>query len=1087
MKRIAVAATLRDGTPGRRCTVELVELDLPAGSGPLPPARFLVTVRQTLPPAPAAEGEPPGPPRSHESTLTAAPATFEQAERRALDFLRRRLAAGERLAAREGFEALAAYEAEPVLAVSPAPAPAALAPAVQALAARFDAARWRLLDDRRRARSAWRVGEHADAGASTPAQKLLYGLVPRLVELLGTGEDVLDFSLAVALGRLGDPGAAEAMRELATRGRSAGTRRAAGQAWLLLIAPDARQAHAAAVRERWAGAFDAPIAPGAELEALRENLAQRAVSWADFILDWYAVSLVHAASRAALLATARTLPLVPGSFQAVRALFKAAELRRDAELVGVLHERFESSRAVFHNHGEARNARGFHDPLTQKWVRGSVQDELARPAPRLAYGTRTRDYLRLRNWRTVRRHAAIGHPYAARLAVQLLLGLDDARLPAAREEVRWQLVDGRMQSVTRHYLPASEWRIAAMLLVARHPALRRSERAARWWMASPVDLARPFDQRTDGLPALWDAHPEALLALVRESRCALVHAALARALQDHLGDLQNLDPAAWMPLLQSAYDPSAAIGFQLARTQVERAPDLAARAPWLALLAASVHGPAQDYAFERIATAPLEHAQHPGLVVALLLAPHARARQQGQGLLPLAPPGPLLLELQAALAAVDPEAPGLEAACALLDAQLQAPLAAAAGEVAVEPLLALLDHPALPVARLATTWLLQHPHGLALVPPAQFQRLLGADDPERRACGVRLLAALPEELLLQHQDLLAELAVHPHAAIRAAAGPALRRIAARDAAFGTAVAQRLHASLFAAEASEGQHDDALALLTGDLAAYAPAGDAAATWRALQARSKAAQRFGAWALARHVPTDFSLRQRAHLARHAQLSVREWGMAAIDMTVDAASVTPEQAEQLLPLADARFEDAREYAARWFGERLRDEALTPELLVAWVDHPAQWVQAIGRARLVRRMQAPEASLVLTRLAQHPGTQVQLFVTQWLLELPAEPAAQRAARLRALAPYFLTVLSQVHRGRTAKTRVTDFLRSQTTDPETAAVVAELFARQVVTASLTDKPHYIAGLRDIAARHPQIDLPFLAWQAPVLRAAAAS
>src|SRR2546427_3587842 len=75
---------------------------------------------------------------------------------------------------------------------------------------------------------------------------------------------------------------------------------------------------------------------------------------------------------------------------------------------------------------------------------------------------------------------------------------------------------------------------------------------------------------------------------------------------------------------------------------------------------------------------------------------------------------------------------------------------------------------------------------------------------------------------------------------------------------------------------------------------------------------------------------------------------------------------------------------------------------------------------------MSAPEASLFLTRLAQHPATSVQLFVTQWLLALPDEPAPQRAARLQELQPYFLAVLSQVHRARASKTRVLHFLRSR-------------------------------------------------------------
>jgi hypothetical protein len=228
------------------------------------------------------------------------------------------------------------------------------------------------------------------------------------------------------------------------------------------------------------------------------------------------------------------------------------------------------------------------------------------------------------------------------------------------------------------------------------------------------------------------------------------------------------------------------------------------------------------------------------------------------------------------------------------------------------------------------------------------------------------------------------------------------------------------------------------------------------------------------------SDFTLRQLATLARHADAGVREWAMRAIDQTLPDVP-SPQQAADLLPLADAAFDDARAYTQRLFGERLPDESLDVELLVAWVDHPQAWMQALGRSRLVRRMSAADASLCLTRLSQHPSTQVQLFVTQWLLELPADDPPRLAQQLRALTPYFLTVLSQVHRGRVAKSRITDFLRAQIAAPETAAVVAEIFARQVVTASLTDKPQYIAGLRDIAARHPQIELPFLAWKTPAV------
>ena len=349
------------------------------------------------------------------------------------------------------------------------------------------------------------------------------------------------------------------------------------------------------------------------------------------------------------------------------------------------------------------------------------------------------------------------------------------------------------------------------------------------------------------------------------------------------------------------------------------------------------------------------------------------------------------------------------------------------------------------------------------------------------------MGSLADDLLCEQAAMLAEFAVSPHAALRKAAAPLVERLAA-DARCNAQIAERLHEVLFRAEKAEGVHDAALRLLTGPLAAVAPARDASGIWRALQAQAKGAQRYGAWGLKALDLQAYTLRQWSTLARHADADVRALSRQSIDARLTPMDRTlPEQAEQLLPLADALFADTQQYAREMFGQRLPDSALSPQLLLGWVDHAQPWVQALGRQRLAQHMSAPEASLFLTRLAQHPATSVQLFVTQWLLALPDEPAPQRAARLQELQPYFLAVLSQVHRARASKTRVLHFLRSQVQAPETAAVVAAIFARQVVSASHADQPDYVAGLRDIVQRHPQLAQSFMQPLAPERRGQAPS
>jgi hypothetical protein len=96
-----------------------------------------------------------------------------------------------------------------------------------------------------------------------------------------------------------------------------------------------------------------------------------------------------------------------------------------------------------------------------------------------------------------------------------------------------------------------------------------------------------------------------------------------------------------------------------------------------------------------------------------------------------------------------------------------------------------------------------------------------------------------------------------------------------------------------------------------------------------------------------------------------------------------------------------------------------------------------------------------------------MQLFVSSWL----ESACAGDLHKLQRMEPYFLSVLSQVNRGRVVKGRVQAFLRAQAElSEDIAGFVARLFARQVVTVAIADKAQYIEGLRAIRQRYP--DLP---------------
>ena len=139
---------------------------------------------------------------------------------------------------------------------------------------------------------------------------------------------------------------------------------------------------------------------------------------------------------------------------------------------------------------------------------------------------------------------------------------------------------------------------------------------------------------------------------------------------------------------------------------------------------------------------------------------------------------------------------------------------------------------------------------------------------------------------------------------------------------------------------------------------------------------------------------------------------------------------------------------------------------MLVSLCDHPEPAAQRFGRAMITKHFDVADVTDTMAKLSQHPSANMQLFVSNWL----ESASAGDINKLQRLEPYFLSVLSQVNRGRVAKDRVQAFLREQAAQSEEiAAFVARLFARQVVTVAIADKAQYIEGLRMIQQRYPNL------------------
>ena len=562
--------TLAHTTPrASECHIELLEIDSALAAVAPAAARYLVSVRQGAFQAGVMVD-------AKESSLTPAPCTRDEAMRRVLDFAQRRIAAGARITRQEGLPVGAfatastnANEATPEVSASKVnPSDAAVPAHIAALVKRLEPDEWKLVAPPRKTRTVWRIAECSDSASQSATQRALVALVPRLIGLLETGEDALDYCIAYALARLGDTGAANALQHLSTRGRGEPTRRIARQAWLLLSTAHERSQQLETLLSHWQVRLKSAQAAPEKIALIEANLVEQGSSWPQLLSEWYELALIQPEQHAALLEVLRVIAIKPGIFQGLRRIYKAAELRRDELVLGVLHSRFEMTRAYFNNRGYGAK-HGFHLPETQAYINVATEKELKAKEPRIAYSNRTRDYFRLRAWRSLRRLAALNHAFAPTLAVQLLLGLDDELLPSASVESRWQYVGDRYAKLDRHYQPSCNWLIVPKLLFANDPQVKTSSRATRWWTTEPRDDSLPIVQplaaqspRTEGLAEMWNAHPEALVQLCVESRAQIVHVVAARALNDHLEFVAAQPTDVLKRLVSSAYLPPRAWGLR---------------------------------------------------------------------------------------------------------------------------------------------------------------------------------------------------------------------------------------------------------------------------------------------------------------------------------------------------------------------------------------------------------------------------------------------------------------------------------------------------------------------------------------------
>jgi hypothetical protein len=274
------------------------------------------------------------------------------------------------------------------------------------------------------------------------------------------------------------------------------------------------------------------------------------------------------------------------------------------------------------------------------------------------------------------------------------------------------------------------------------------------------------------------------------------------------------------------------------------------------------------------------------------------------------------------------------------------------------------------------------------------------------------------------------------------------------------------------ESYEGLHDDLLSLLANELRSSLHVISRERTLLLLTSKFKAAQKMGVILLKQNIrEEDLTVPELVKLGGNPLQEVRvyTWNIfKKYPETIKAAK------EEAIRITDSYWDDTRIFAFDFFRNTFTATDWTIDLLVTLCDSVREDVQDFGREMITRFFDAQQGTDYLLKLSQHPHTKVQLFTTAYLEKY----AGGNVEIIQTLRPYFVTLLSQVNKGKVAKARVMEFLRKEALAHEDVARIAsEIFTRVSASVAITEKAACIAALRDIHHRYPAIQSPIVMKQ----------
>ncbi|MCH2045722.1 MAG: hypothetical protein MK212_16515, partial [Saprospiraceae bacterium] len=757
-----------------------------------------------------------------------------------------------------------------------------------------------------------------------------------------------------------------------------------------------------------------------------------------------------------------------GVFKYVRHIFKAAEQRQDGLVYGILAYLFEKRK---HNFKMPKYGSIYHN---RRYITPS--QELKKPNSQVAYSDQTRAYINRRIVRVLKRLGEAKDSNYVKMATGVLLRYSSSDKTKTRKIKNWRFdrKRKRWKSTTVHFDAYAKCLIMNEILYANSDRYAYDNIHKEWVCKDGfIPGAAVPEKREEGHSELWDAMPQALAHLLIESEAEPVAEFALKALKankDYAKYESRFDLNLIVRFIQKPFRKLNLYALELARKIYN------AQHPQNHLILSMLNSKTKelrDQSLEWIEENRALFFADTEFVKDMMTHSSKPIRDWMKGHLTSIIENLERSKRQILIARIIGQIMHMENTnqnkalivelAAMLENSFQSDLRYLSLDVVED----LLSHAATEVRIFAANLLREHSIKPDSIPNSIIQRLVNSSSVELVDTGFIILGNCSNMALSKKEELLFKMHTSKSKDIRTRTYPILSRLIETYGDLGKKLVGRYLPMLLRKEPFEGAHENAYGLLTTSLSEHLSGIDRKMIFRLLNSDHVKAQELACLLIERYIPSEtLTMRSIIRFADHEILAVRRLAWNIYKNNVGRMKYEREEALRLL---DAKWDDSRAFAFEFFRLEFSKEDWTPELLVGICDSVRADVQKFGRELISKYFEDSDGIEYLMKLSQHPRPELQLFATNYLERF----ATGDLNRLKKLELYFVTVLSQVNKARTAKDRILQFLHKEAMDAfEAAELLAKILDRLSVTVAIGDKATSIEMMRDIHEKYPDIKLP---------------